>query len=248
MRALAQLRDLLLGGAFGPGERLFETDLVQRLGVSRSPLRLALTMLEHEGLIELRPTGGHVARAFTAAEVEDLLHVRGVLEGTAARLAAERSRKPPALLAELRASFDAMDAALSAFPAPGVFRRYFEEDSVFSALIVRLAGSPGLKRVLDRAVTVPLAPSGRFAGRQMEQPPLGFLVLMQSHHRGLLDAIERGEGTRAESIAREHWRSFSDGLQHVLRSACQRAPHELAKALPGGANDNDAGTSSSAPR
>jgi DNA-binding FadR family transcriptional regulator len=64
----------------------------------------------------------------------------------------------------------------------------------------------------------------------LTRPPLGFLLLMQSHHRALLDAIERGEGSRAESVAREHWRTFSDGLQHVLKSACHSALQNAGKA------------------
>lgn len=250
MRAVAQLRELLFAGVFKPGERLLEVELVQRLGVSRSPLRLALTMLQHEGLIELRPTGGHVVRAFTLSEVEDLLHVRGVLEGTAARLAAERSRSAPAVLAELRACCQAMEDALAAFPAQGVFGRYFARDAEFNALIVQLAASPGLKRLLDSAITIPLAPTGRFAGRQLEHPPIGFLTLMQSHHRALLDAIEHGEGTRAESVAREHWRTFSDGLKFVLKTQCQFATHDVPKPAlrPPAAENTNADRPATVPR
>jgi GntR family transcriptional regulator of vanillate catabolism len=226
MRAAAQLRELLFAGAFEPGERLVELELVQRLGVSRSPVRMALAMLEHEGLIALRPMGGHVVCAFSGADIEDLFHLRGVLAGSAARLAAERSALAPVLVAELRDCFDAMEATLLAFPAPGAVKRYFEQDALLDDLIVRLADSPRLKRLLDGAVTVPFTSSGHFAGRQLQIPPLGFLTMMQSHHRSLLDAIERAEGERAENVAREHWRAFSDGLRHVLNSQSPAVPSE----------------------
>jgi len=229
MRAVAQLRELLFAGAFKPGERLLEVELVRRLGVSRSPVRLALAMLEHEGLIALRPAGGHVVCAFTRVEIEDLFRLRGVLAGTAARLAAERSGLAPRLVAELRDCFDAMETTLQAFPAPGAVKRYFEQDALFDELIVRLADSPRLKRLLDGAVTVPFTSSGHFAGRQLQLPPLGFLTMMQSHHRSLLDAIERAEGTRAENVAREHWRAFSDGLRHVLNSPSPSVPSEASE-------------------
>ena len=62
----------------------------ERLGVSRTPLRLALSTLAHEGLLEPLPGGGFVVRSFTRADVSDAIELRGVLEGTAARLAAER--------------------------------------------------------------------------------------------------------------------------------------------------------------
>src|SRR6185436_13578357 len=81
---------MVLRGEFGPGERISEYPLTGRLGVSRTPIRLALERLAHEGLLEPYPTGGFVVRKFTLDDVWDGLEVRGLLEGGAARLAAER--------------------------------------------------------------------------------------------------------------------------------------------------------------
>ena len=67
-----------------------ELPLVELLGVSRTPLRLALAELEHEGLLRGLPGGGYVVREFTQGDVRDAIELRGVLEGTAARFAAER--------------------------------------------------------------------------------------------------------------------------------------------------------------
>src|SRR3712207_9197105 len=64
-RALLGLRELLFGGEYAPGQRLSELPLVERLGVSRTPLRLALARLEHEGVIEAPPAGGYAPRQFT---------------------------------------------------------------------------------------------------------------------------------------------------------------------------------------
>src|SRR6266567_3188178 len=89
-RTLLTLRELLLKGEFKPGERLSELALVERLGVSRTPIRLAFDRLAHEGLVEPAPSGGFVVCEFTIADIWDAIDMRGVLEGTAARLAAER--------------------------------------------------------------------------------------------------------------------------------------------------------------
>src|SRR5437588_7318449 len=89
-RTLLRLREMLFKGEFQRGERLSELPLVARLGVSRTPIRLALQRLSHEGLLEASRSGGFVVRQFTVDAVWDALEVRGVLEGTAARLAAER--------------------------------------------------------------------------------------------------------------------------------------------------------------
>src|SRR5262245_5481358 len=64
-RALVQLRDLILKGEFNPGERLAEVTLAARLGVSRTPVRLALATLEREGLVAPSGSVGYVMRRFT---------------------------------------------------------------------------------------------------------------------------------------------------------------------------------------
>ena len=89
-KATLGLRELLLSGAFKPRERVPELRLVEELGVSRTPLRIALMTLEHEGLLETLPGGGFVVREFTLSDIDDAIELRGVLEGTAARFAAER--------------------------------------------------------------------------------------------------------------------------------------------------------------
>jgi len=76
-RTVLKLREMLLRGEFQPGERLSELPLVARLGVSRTPIRLALDRLAHEGLLEIAPSGGFVARAFTLTEVYDAIEMRG---------------------------------------------------------------------------------------------------------------------------------------------------------------------------
>ncbi len=101
LRALLQMRELLVRGEFRPGERIREIPLAARLHVSRTPLRLVLGRLEEEGLVVKRPTGGFVASEFSVRDIHDGIEIRGVLEGMAAKLAAERVVKPEEL-AEIR--------------------------------------------------------------------------------------------------------------------------------------------------
>ncbi len=110
--ALLKLRDLILNGDLSPGERVSELPLVERLGVSRTPVRLALVKLEHEGLLEALPSGGYVVKAFGYDEIVDAIELRGVLEGTAARLASERLGRRSELDA-LRTCLRQLDAVVS---------------------------------------------------------------------------------------------------------------------------------------
>jgi GntR family transcriptional regulator, vanillate catabolism transcriptional regulator len=216
MRALLRLRELLLSGEFAPGERMSELPLVDRLGVSRTPLRLALAALEHEGFLRVLPGGGYVVREFTRADIDDAIELRGVLEGTAARFAAERgvSRRELKAMVEIaeqseefvhRADYDS-------------FERYVDLNERFHSLLYEAARSPLLMRALDHAISLPFAGPSAFVLAEAELPESReVLVVAQSHHRSLIDAIERREGARAESIAREHARLARFNLDIVLR-------------------------------
>jgi len=85
---------MLLEGHFQPGERIREVPLAAELGVSRIPLRLVLERLAHEGLLVVRPTRGFVVQRFFTADIYDAIELRGLLEGMAARLTAERVQSP----------------------------------------------------------------------------------------------------------------------------------------------------------
>src|SRR5678810_1474245 len=110
-RTVLRLRELILTGEFGPGKRISEHPLTGRLGVSRTPIRLALERLAHEGLLEPYATGGFVVRRFTLDEVWDGIEVRALLEGAAARMAAERL-EDESELAALHSIQKEMDACL----------------------------------------------------------------------------------------------------------------------------------------
>src|ERR1700712_4849321 len=84
------------------GERIAELAVVERLGVSRTPIRAALVRLEQEGLLQALPNGGFAVRTFSERDVSDAIELRGTVEGLAARLAAERGAAP-VVLREARA-------------------------------------------------------------------------------------------------------------------------------------------------
>lgn len=216
MRALLRLRELLLSGEFAPGERMSELPLVDRLGVSRTPLRLALSALEHEGLLRVLPGGGYVVREFTRADIDDAIELRGVLEGTAARFAAERG----ASRRELKAMVDLTEQTEEFVHRADYesFERYVDLNERFHSLFYEAARSPLLLRALDHAISLPFAGPSAFVLAEAELPESReVLVVAQSHHRSLIDAIERREGARAESVAREHARLARFNLDIVLR-------------------------------
>lgn len=83
-RILTEIRD----GTLSPGDRLTETDIAERYGLSRTPVREAMRQLESDGLIAHTPRAGSTIRQLDPSEVSELYDMRAVLESTAARLAA----------------------------------------------------------------------------------------------------------------------------------------------------------------
>lgn len=218
IRALLGLRDLLISGAFEPGERLSEIPLGQRLGVSRTPLRLALSTLEHEGLLEAHPSGGFVVRRFGVEDAIDAIEIRGVLEGTAARLAAERLDDPQRL-GQLRSHLAAIDGLLEDEDRPpeDAFAEYVVLNGRFHAELVDVAGSGLLARSLEHATTLPFASPNAFVETQAQLPiARRVMVVAQEHHRAIVEAIGSREGSRAEAVTREHARLARRNLEAAI--------------------------------
>ncbi len=87
------LRQAILKGDLAPGERLMEVKLANRLGVSRTPIREAIRMLELEGLVVMVPRKGAEVARISEKSLRDVLEVRGALEELSASLACERMEK-----------------------------------------------------------------------------------------------------------------------------------------------------------
>ena len=225
-RTLLRLREMLFRGEFQRGERLSELPLSARLGVSRTPIRLALERLAHEGLLEASRSGGFVVREFTVDAVWDAIEVRGVLEGTSARLAAERLEDDRELDA-LRGIRDEMDSMRK--PAnEDSFSLYLDLNERFHSEVIRLAKNEMLQWTLDRVISLPFAsPSALVFARSKLPGSADMQVIGQEQHHAIVDAIENRHGTRAESVAREHARLSRRNLELVLTD------REILSFIPG---------------
>ena len=227
---------MLLEGDFQPGERLAELQLVERLGVSRTPVRLALATLEHEGLVEARDGGGYSVREFTRRDIDDAIELRGVLEGTAARLAAERGVERGAL-GRMRACAEQMEVVVHERDGDvDSFMDYVELNELFHARLVGCAQSAVIEHAIERVVSLPFASPSAFLSAQAGlERSREILLVAVSQHAALLDAIEQRQGARAESVAREHARLASQNLDVALhdREARERLPGAALIQVPG---------------
>ncbi len=219
VKALLRLREMVLAGELPAGSRIAELTIVEKLGVSRTPIRAALMRLEQEGLLEALPNGGYAVRTFSERDVIDAIELRGTVEGLAARLAAERGA-PAVVLNEARACLDEIDAVLDQ-PALGdeAFHRYVTLNERFHELLREMAGSGTIARELDRVVRLPFASPSGFVVLQANSPRArDMLIVAQDQHRQVLEAIVAREGARADAIMREHSRLAQRNLREAVES------------------------------
>jgi len=215
-RAIVQIRELILRGDLGPGERVTEEGLAERLRMSRTPVRAALPALAREGLLTPSETRGYFVRAFSQQDVIDAIDVRGMLEGMAARLVTERG-VAPAVLRELESCLADGDRIFekSGF-AGGDEESFATMNARFHALIVSAADS----RVILDAITandrVPFAAAGAVAFDRMPSEFM-FELLRYAHrqHHAIVQAIGNGQGSRAELLMREHAQPVKESLNLV---------------------------------
>ena len=214
VRALLSMRELLLTGELAAGQRVSEVWAVDRLGVSRTPVRAALARLEEEGFLEALPAGGYAVKTFTQQDAFDAIEIRGALEGLAARLAAERG-VDAARLDAMEAILAEIDAVVAKQPMTADdFTAYTRLNEAFHLALAEACGGQVLPRQIERAAALPFAhPSGFVMAQALIDSAGVIFLLAQDHHRCVLDAIRGREGARAEALMREHARLAARNLK-----------------------------------
>jgi GntR family transcriptional regulator of vanillate catabolism len=219
---------MLLEGHFQPGERIREVPLAAELGVSRIPLRLVLERLAHEGLLAVRPTRGFVVQRFSTADIYEAIELRGLLEGMAARLAAERL-EDPAEAAQLQALNKELVLLVRRRKLTlECLEQYIDLNAKFHAEILRLSQCRMLHRAMEHVCSLPFASPSAFVRRQYVAPESWELFhIAIDQHRDIVDAIVNREVARAETLSREHARVARRNLESALKNG------EIAKFVPG---------------
>jgi GntR family transcriptional regulator, vanillate catabolism transcriptional regulator len=219
MKAVLSLRELILSGELGAGERISELAIVERFGVSRTPIRTALVRLAEEGLLEPIPSGGFAVRAFRERDIADALEIRGALEGLAARRAAERGPSAGAI-APLRQTLAALDQLVARLNLTvDDLSEYIALNATFHSQLVDLADNPTLTRQIERVCALPFASPSGFVMVQAVLPESRMILnVAQEQHRSVVEAIEQREGARANAVMCEHPRLAMRNLQIAMRN------------------------------
>ncbi|MBW6398437.1 GntR family transcriptional regulator [Roseomonas sp. HJA6] len=192
LEAYSRIRAAIRDGTLAPGERLTETDLAGRFGVSRTPVRQAIARLEAEGLLTHEPRRGVTVTRPDHQQVVELYVMREVLEGAAARLAAQHASDT-----EIAAMAEIVERE------PGVFAdatALAAENQRLHGLLYLAAHNRYLLRSLELlGATMSLLPTLLTRGGRAEQA--------HAEHRAILEAVRQRDGDAAEAAARRHARA-----------------------------------------
>jgi DNA-binding GntR family transcriptional regulator len=207
------IRNAIVEGRLEPGRRLKEEELARELGISRTPIREALLMLQAEDLVVATPNRGAMVRAHDAAELEDLYDLRALLEGHAARRAAERISEPE--IGFLRAGCDRF-AAVAADDVNGLVR----ENLLFHNAILDAAGSARLASMVRKVIKLPLVYNSYrwYSPEQMR--------ISVRYHRRIVEAFALGDADLAEQSMREHVLEACDVLVAQVKANPAREAEE----------------------
>ena len=197
---VAVLRDRIYEGHFAPGAPLRQEQLAAELRVSRTPLREALRMLEREGLVKVEP--GRGVRVISADDhtLLDAYELREVIDGLAARLAAQR--RTEATLGRLSALLERQHASLEPWD-PGA---YTATNVAFHTEIIAAAGNEFVSTQLP---LVPLTSQIFVPVKRVDRSRAERAV---AEHEGIRAAIAAQEPEEAERLARAHIRTTIDTL------------------------------------
>jgi GntR family transcriptional regulator of vanillate catabolism len=210
---VATLRQLIVNGRLGAGERLAEIPVAESLGVSRTPVRLAFRSLEQEGLLAKAGKRGYVVRSFSEADVRCAIEVRGTLEGLAARHLAEQG-----MSAAVRTTLSGCIAEGAELLAKGHLidedvGRWSRLNQRFHDALVDAHESRVIADAIARNNHLPFASADSIALDRTALPgEYQKLRIAQLQHQLVFDALERRESARVEMLMREHaWVGFRYG-------------------------------------
>lgn len=189
---VSSLRESIVKGELRSGQKLTEPELAEKLGISRTPIREAFRQLESEGFLTVIPRRGAVVSSLTRKEIQEFYEIKSLLEGYAARVAAERITKKD--IDKLKKLNEQLEALIEVDDVEAFFRKNNEFHNTFIAL----CGNEKLLEIRRNLVQKFL----RFRLQALAVP--GRLMGSVKQHRLIIRALAKKDGRLAEAIVIKH--------------------------------------------
>lgn len=200
-----EIERLILSGELGAGEKLNESRIALRLGISRGPVRDSFRTLEEMGLVRLEKNRGAFVREVSADEVADIYEIRAALDEAVGRRLA--TRITGAQLQELRSIVDQMDQAARSQDLDA----YHPLNIQLHERLIEFAGNPKLGAIYRRLV------NELTLFRRNTLAHFGAIAISNSEHRAIIDAIAAGDPDAAGKAMHDHIVASSERTQRALR-------------------------------
>ncbi|HET7629382.1 MAG TPA: GntR family transcriptional regulator [Bacillales bacterium] len=204
-RIAAILREEILSGNLAPGQKLVETELCEDLGISRTPLREAIRMLEAEGMVESIPNRGSRVAEITIEDIQDIYEIRKCLEGLAAQKAA--SKMSPEVLAKLSSIHEKLSSVLR-------MGNWNEADLLnreFHSTIYRLGSNVRLIALIEQINQI-----GRFIRISAFSIP-GRAEEVIKEHEAILSALKEGNSNKVGTLVEYNLQAGENVLLRRLK-------------------------------
>lgn len=208
-RAYDYIRKAVLNGEFQPGERLIENTLVDLIGVSRTPIREAIKLLATDNYLVMKPNSGAAVANWSEQELEDIFHLRAMVEGAMAERAVKSITSEG--IEQMIASADAIDEILGN-GEPFDIPRFLEENHKFHTVIRIAADSEIMKQTLTRLISPPII------YQVANNYSLDELQRSNSHHREIIDSMIVKDGYWAKHAMQTHVRSSYNRMRTIMKA------------------------------
>ena len=186
------LMEEILSGQLKPGEKLNISEISERLGVSRTPVREALKQLMSVGLVENVPHRSPFVKKLSIEEIIELYYIRGALEGVASRLAAQR------LTSEQIEELERLCKRMEEKARSGKYDDFIEDNSKFHFLVYNTTNSPRLQEMLLQYYRQ----CEQYRALVMELP--GSYEEICQEHKNILNSFKERDLEKADNFARQH--------------------------------------------
>ncbi len=215
-KILETIREAILKGTLGPGEKVAEPELAERFGISRTPIREAFRQLESEGYLTVIPRKGAVVTALSERDVQEFYAIKSILEGYAARMAAER-------LGEKEIErLEGINDRLEQLAREGDIKTFFKVHNEFHDLFIKAAGNEKLHELISQLVM-------KFNRLRMASLSLpGRMEISVQEHRKIIEAFRKKDGERADNLVRK---TAAYGGQVLMQSMAQEEGRRVEKAI-----------------
>jgi DNA-binding GntR family transcriptional regulator len=215
-KILETIREAILKGELKPGEKVAEPELAERFGISRTPIREAFRQLESEGYLSVIPRKGAVVASLSERDVEEFYAIKSILEGYAARMAAEKMNEK-----EME-RLEAINVRLEKLAGDGDVKTFFRVHNDFHECFIRAAGNDKLFVLINQL----LLKFNRLRIASLSLP--GRMETSVEEHKKIIQAFKDRSGERAESLVTK---TAAYGGQLLIQSLAQKEGRDVESSI-----------------